>query len=166
MTERAQRSGDLRTLIDLVVPADEFASAGEAGGPDFLQRYLAERPDLRARLDGLLAAADPTTHPDWDWFAGLVNGGFYADPANGGNAERGVLADGRLGARAGRWMVASGARAGGGAPGGHSRPAGSPLRRGGHRLGSRRRGRGLLCSPSPAGGCWWSRPVPGRRSPS
>jgi choline dehydrogenase-like flavoprotein len=86
MTEREQRSADLRTLVDLVVPADEFASAGEAGGLDFLQRYLAERPDLRARLDGLLAAADPTTHPDWDWFAGLVNGGFYADPDNGGNA--------------------------------------------------------------------------------
>lgn len=78
----------LRTLIDLVVPADELPSASEAGGTDFLAGYLAERPDLVARLDALLASADPTAAADWPWFAALVSGGFYADPANGGNRDR------------------------------------------------------------------------------
>jgi choline dehydrogenase-like flavoprotein len=78
---------DLGALVDLVLPADEFPSGSAAGGVGFLRSYLAERPDLRPRLDGLRAAADPTGHPDWDWFAELVNAGFYADPANGGNAD-------------------------------------------------------------------------------
>ena len=30
---------------------------------------------------------EPTAHPDWDWFAELVNAGYYADPANGGNRD-------------------------------------------------------------------------------
>jgi choline dehydrogenase-like flavoprotein len=81
-------SARLRALVDLVVPADEFPSAGEAGGLDFLERYLGERPDLRPRLAGLLESAQPTAEPDWDWFAELVSGGFYADPANGGNRDR------------------------------------------------------------------------------
>lgn len=87
MRERTGDGEDLRRLIDLVVPADAFPSAAEAGGLGFLDGYLSERPDLRPRLDVLLRADDPTTHPEWHWFAGLVNGGFYADPANGGNAE-------------------------------------------------------------------------------
>ena len=85
MRERTGDGEDLRRLIDLVVPADAFPSAAEAGGLGFLDGYLSERPDLRPRLDVLLRADDPTTHPEWHWFAGLVNGGFYADPANGGN---------------------------------------------------------------------------------
>ena len=60
-------------------------SDAKAGGVDFLTGYLAERPELRPRLEGLLAAAEPAEHPDWVWFAELVNGGFYADAANGGN---------------------------------------------------------------------------------
>ncbi|HYI55768.1 MAG TPA: GMC oxidoreductase [Microlunatus sp.] len=88
MVDRTDAAETLGRLVDLVVPADEFPSAGEAGALDFLDRYLRERADLRPRLAGLLAAADPTTHPDWDWFAGLVNGGYYADPANGGNRGR------------------------------------------------------------------------------
>ena len=87
MTDRTSSPMLLRPLIDLVVPADEYASASDAGGLDFLTGYLAERPDLRPRLEGLLAAAEPTEHPDWVWFAELVNGGFYADPTNGGNRD-------------------------------------------------------------------------------
>ena len=86
MTDRTDAEG-LRTLVDLVVPADEFPSAGEAGGLDFLTGYLTERPDLRPRVEHLMGAPDPTAHPDWDWFAELVNGGYYADPANGGNRD-------------------------------------------------------------------------------
>ncbi|HEY5978348.1 MAG TPA: GMC family oxidoreductase [Microlunatus sp.] len=85
MSERTDATAPLGRLVDLVVPADEFAPASEAGGLDFLSGYLAERPDLRPRLEGLLAAVDPTRHADWEWFAELVNGGYYADPANGGN---------------------------------------------------------------------------------
>ena len=85
MTDRTDAAETLRRLVDLVVPADEFPSAGDAGGLDFLAGYLTERPDLRPRLEQLTAVPDPTAHPDWDWFAALVNAGYYADPANGGN---------------------------------------------------------------------------------
>ena len=76
-----------RARADLGGPAPASPWASAAGGLDFLHDYLSERVDLLPRLDGLRAAEDPTTHPDWDWFAGLVNGGFYADPANGGNRD-------------------------------------------------------------------------------
>ena len=85
MTERTEAGESLRRLVDQVVPADEFPSGSEAGGLDFLAGYLSERPDLRDRVEQLVTAADPTAHPDWNWFAELVNGGYYADPANGGN---------------------------------------------------------------------------------
>ena len=85
MTDRTDAAETLRRLIDLVVPADEFPSAGAAGGLDFHAGYLIERPELRPRLERLTAVPEPTAHPDWDWFAALVNGGYYADPANGGN---------------------------------------------------------------------------------
>lgn len=82
----------LTTMIDAVVPADDFPSASQAGGLDFLDRYLAERPDLMPRLDDLVRrwmaapGADPES-PDWLWFAELVNAGYYADPGNGGNRD-------------------------------------------------------------------------------
>lgn len=77
----------LRALLDLVVPADEYPSASEAGGVEHLRRRLAERPDWVSRVTGLVAAGDAATdHADWPWFAQLVNGGYYADEANGGNA--------------------------------------------------------------------------------
>ena len=85
MTDRTDAAESLRRLVDLVVPADEFPSGSEAGGLDFLAGYLAERSDLHDRVAQLVTAADPTAHPDWIWFAELVNGGYYADPANGGN---------------------------------------------------------------------------------
>ena len=56
MTDRTEAAETLRRLVDLVVPADEFPSAGEAGGLDFVAGYLGERPDLQPRLDGLLGA--------------------------------------------------------------------------------------------------------------
>src|SRR5206468_7055897 len=102
----------LSCLVDAIVPADEHPSAVEAGGLRFLGRLLAERPDWVARVADVLAAVDETSRdshgvalPDLDaderlsvldallddedyrWFAGIVNGGYYADPANGGNDD-------------------------------------------------------------------------------
>jgi choline dehydrogenase-like flavoprotein len=99
----------LLVAIDAVVPADDFPSASGAGGLRFWSQVTAtERPgwadralavldlldrqsgsrfaDLeagarRAVLDGLVY------DPDYLWFAHLVNAGFYADPANGGNDD-------------------------------------------------------------------------------
>lgn len=91
----------LRAMVDLVVPADDHPSAGQAGSLDFLARYLGDRPDLRGRLTDLVRrfAAGPAgssgstglpdeiaQSEDWRWFAGLVNAGYYGDPGNGGNA--------------------------------------------------------------------------------
>ena len=85
----------LCALVDLVVPADDFPSASQAGGLEFLDRYLGDRPDLCARLLGLVrrVASSPAGltdelagSEDWRWFAGLVNAGYYGDPGNGGNA--------------------------------------------------------------------------------
>jgi choline dehydrogenase-like flavoprotein len=98
----------LTTLLDDLIPADEFPSAVEAGGLDFLATLLAERPDLQQRVaavldllgpaggDGSYLSAAPQEraarltalgdHGDWSWFVDLVQGGYYADPANGGNA--------------------------------------------------------------------------------
>lgn len=101
----------LRALIDAIVPADGYPSASAAGGLGFLTAILTvEKPQWRARVDGLLelvkAACPPgreltdldpaeqvqvldslTDHPDYRWFALLVNSGYYADPANGGNRD-------------------------------------------------------------------------------
>lgn len=99
----------LAAAIDAVVPADDFPSASEAGGVRFWARLtesermmwadrLARVLDLldvraggrfasletngrQAVLDGLV------DDEDYAWFADLVNAGFYADPANGGNDE-------------------------------------------------------------------------------
>jgi choline dehydrogenase-like flavoprotein len=75
----------LRELIDAVVPSDAFPSAGEAGGLDFLDRVLAERPEWVARVEDV--ERDGADSPEWDWFAELVAGGYYADPGNGGNRD-------------------------------------------------------------------------------
>lgn len=73
----------LDELIDAVVPSDDFPSGAEAGGREFLRRVLAERPEWVARVEGVLAEGEASA--DWDWFAELVSGGYYADPDNGGN---------------------------------------------------------------------------------
>lgn len=85
----------LRAMVDLVVPADDYPSASQAGSLDFLARYLDDRPDLRGRLTNLVRrfaarrvhlsgstdlSDEITESEDWRWFAGLVNSGFYGDP--------------------------------------------------------------------------------------
>ncbi|GAA3564101.1 GMC family oxidoreductase [Microlunatus spumicola] len=102
----------LSCLVDTIVPPDEHPSGVEAGGLRFLERLLAERPDWVERVVAVLAAcerASRETHAaaftaldaeqrlavlesllddaDYRWFAGIVNGGYYADPGNGGNDD-------------------------------------------------------------------------------
>ena len=99
----------LRVAIDAVVPADEYPSASQAGGLGFWNQLTAlERPEwadraigvldlLDRRAGGRFADADPSARqgildslledPEYIWFAQLVNAGFYADPANGGNDD-------------------------------------------------------------------------------
>ena len=99
----------LRVAIDAVVPADEFPSASRAGGLGFWNQLTAlERPEWADRAIGVLdlldreaggrfADVDPDARPgildrllddpEYLWFAQLVNAGFYADPANGGNDD-------------------------------------------------------------------------------
>ncbi|MET0695539.1 MAG: GMC family oxidoreductase [Propionibacteriaceae bacterium] len=101
--------GELGALLDAIVPADEYPSATDAGGVGFLSRVLAEeKPEWRPRIAGVLelvSAACPsgrafaglddaerlavldslTDEPEYAWFAALVQSGYYADPANGGN---------------------------------------------------------------------------------
>lgn len=97
-------------MVDAIVPADRYPSASEAGGLDFLARVLAgEKPEWRPRMaavvrrvseaspGGFFAALAPTEQgvvldaladdPEYRWFALLVQSGFYADPANGGNRD-------------------------------------------------------------------------------
>ncbi len=109
MSTLRQEMDRLRLAIDSVVPADGFPSASQAGGLRFWAGLTAsERPvwaervtrvldllDLRSggRFDALDAAAREAVldglvdDPDYAWFAQLVNAGFYADPANGGNDD-------------------------------------------------------------------------------
>ena len=107
--------------IDAVVPADDFPSASQAGGVRFLSRLVeSERPEwadriiavldlLDDRSGGRFAALDASAREEvldglvddleYRWFAHLVSAGFYADPANGGNDERRLVADVGLGSR-------------------------------------------------------------------
>jgi choline dehydrogenase-like flavoprotein len=97
----------LRVAIDAVVPADDFPSASQAGGLRFWSRVTgSERPEWADRLLAVLDLLDRRSggrfgdldagaraavldglidDADYVWFAHLVNAGFYADPANGGN---------------------------------------------------------------------------------
>ena len=99
----------LRVAIDAVVPADEFPSASEAGGlrfwslltvterPEWADRVIAVLDLLDGRAGGRFAELQVEERvavldglvddPDYVWFAQLVNAGFYADPANGGNDD-------------------------------------------------------------------------------
>ncbi|BDZ50969.1 hypothetical protein GCM10025867_32100 [Frondihabitans sucicola] len=84
----ATHADALRLLLDEVVPRDEFPSAVDSGGFEYLRRMLRERPDWETRIESLIA--DPenaASHEDWPWFAALVAAGYYADPANGGNSD-------------------------------------------------------------------------------
>ncbi len=75
----------LSELIDIVVPLDDYPSGTDARGLEYLGRMLAERPDWIADVHSVLDHGEASAR--WDWFAELVAGGYYADPANGGNAD-------------------------------------------------------------------------------
>jgi choline dehydrogenase-like flavoprotein len=100
----------LRALIDAIVPRDDYPSASDAGGADFLRTVLRERPDWGRRVERVLRLVDEsardlygdglealdaavrtavldrlTDDPDFAWMAQLVWGGYYADEGNGGN---------------------------------------------------------------------------------
>ena len=99
----------LAAAMDAVVPSDDFPSASQAGGVRFWARIIeSERPEWAARVTGVLDLLDHRSHgrfadldapgrealldglagdPDYGWFAQMVNAGFYADPANGGNDD-------------------------------------------------------------------------------
>lgn len=79
-----EHAARLAALIDDVVPADAYPSGTEAGGFAFLARVLEERADWIDRVADV--AREGAASPEWEWFAGLVAAGYYADPANGGNA--------------------------------------------------------------------------------
>jgi choline dehydrogenase-like flavoprotein len=81
----ARRAAPIAELADLVLPADDWPSASQAGAARFLAGMLADRPDWIPRLEALIEAQTPTSHPEWPWFADLVSGGYYAEPRNGGN---------------------------------------------------------------------------------
>ncbi|HEX2856607.1 MAG TPA: GMC family oxidoreductase [Propionibacteriaceae bacterium] len=100
-------SDRLAVAMDAVIPADDFPSATQAGGLRFWQRITeSERPEWAERVTGVLDLLDARSHgsfatldpvaraavlddlatdPDYAWFSHVVNAGFYADPANGGN---------------------------------------------------------------------------------
>ncbi len=103
----------LAAVMDAVVPADEYPSATESGGQQFLSRVLtADRPAWAARLATLLERIDVAARDtgaagfaaldadardrvldtlaedgEYRWFAQLVADGYYAEPANGGNRD-------------------------------------------------------------------------------
>jgi len=95
----------LSTVIDAIVPADDYPSATGAGGLDFLQRIRdRERPEWSRRINAAVARIDAAAwqvggngftgldpagqqaalaavgdDPEVDWFARLVNYGYYGD---------------------------------------------------------------------------------------
>ena len=104
-----QRADLLGAVLDTIVPPDDYPSATQAGGVEFIRRLLAQRPDWAPRVSRVLDKAEELAAPrlfteldetrrrtvlagvadggDGRWFAEIVNAGFYADPGNGGNAS-------------------------------------------------------------------------------
>ncbi|HEV7298881.1 MAG TPA: gluconate 2-dehydrogenase subunit 3 family protein [Tepidisphaeraceae bacterium] len=111
-----QQLSTLLAAMDRVIPSDEFPSASQAGGMTFIDRLfrtdLAHRtPELAALLDQIDAAAksqhdrsfadlaeaqqdaaltaveDSPSRKAFAWLVDIINEGYYADPANGGNAD-------------------------------------------------------------------------------
>jgi choline dehydrogenase-like flavoprotein len=100
------------TLVDTIVPADEWPSAVASGGLGFLYHILTtDRREWLPRVRAAVLAVLTTSRelgigdfasaaesermrvldalaedPDYPWFATLVQHGYYADPGNGGNA--------------------------------------------------------------------------------
>ncbi len=107
MTWLPDETDRLRAAIDAVVPVDDFPSASQAGGLEFWTQVTArERPEWSDRVIAVLDLLDRQSagrfadldaagreavldrlvdDSEYLWFAHLVNAGFYADPANGGN---------------------------------------------------------------------------------
>jgi choline dehydrogenase-like flavoprotein len=103
------RADLLRAVLDTIVPADDYPSASQAGGVEYLTRLLAERPEWTSRVARALDAAEAMASPrpfaeldqtqreavvaavaageDGRWLVEIVNAGFYADPGNGGNTS-------------------------------------------------------------------------------
>jgi hypothetical protein len=103
----------LTAVIDRIIPEDDFPSASQAGGMDFLRRVLAkDEESFVAALNQLLANIDAASRntvgrPFVDLSAEqqddvlrtldntrafhhlvvLTNEGYYADPGNGGNRD-------------------------------------------------------------------------------
>lgn len=103
----------LVALLDAIIPADDYPSASEAGGERFLEGVLAREksawgPRVLAAVATVEQAAVTTygcgfadlapeqqqqvldhlsDDPEVTWFEDLVNHGYYADPANGGNED-------------------------------------------------------------------------------
>lgn len=95
----------LSTVIDAIVPADDYPSATAAGGLEFLQRIRErERPDWSRRINAVVARIDAAAwnvggngfigldaigreaalasvadDPEVGWFARLVNYGYYGE---------------------------------------------------------------------------------------
>ncbi|QDP95701.1 GMC family oxidoreductase [Microlunatus elymi] len=100
----------LTTVVDAIVPADDYPSASDAGALDFLHRLREyERPDWGRRINAVVAKVDATawrtagngfiglaadrrqavldelrSDPDFDWFARLINNAYYGDNARAG----------------------------------------------------------------------------------
>lgn len=103
--------GLLASVLDTIVPADEYPSATTAGALDSLERVAAEDPGAATRIQVVLQAIESAAaatgrpfealdpdervavldrladHEDYRWFALLVADGFYADEDNGGNRD-------------------------------------------------------------------------------
>lgn len=95
----------LTTVIDTIVPADDYPSASAAGGLEFLHRIREnERPEWSRRISAVVAKIDAAAwqvggngfigldvagreaalasvgdDPEFGWFARLVNYGYYGD---------------------------------------------------------------------------------------
>ncbi|WP_165956937.1 gluconate 2-dehydrogenase subunit 3 family protein, partial [Kribbella antibiotica] len=83
LTESQQQV--LEQLAELVIPADDYPSAGEAGAVAFVQRVLAvDRPDWQPRVERALAVAagaaldEVLADADGAWLVRLIAQGYYA----------------------------------------------------------------------------------------
>jgi len=71
---------DDATAMRLRERVDEVVPGSSAAGVDFLRSLLPERPEWAARFRDVAERGSEST--DWDWFAELVAGGHWADPAS------------------------------------------------------------------------------------
>lgn len=100
----------MTTVVDAVVPADDYPSASQAGVLDFLQRLREhERPEWARRMNAVVASVDAAAwrtagngfigldaqrrtdvldalagDPEFSWFAELINLAYYGDTTRAG----------------------------------------------------------------------------------